>query len=102
MVFPLTFSNFLRILMAFGTLPCETSHLADSGTNHGVNMANAKGAEVTIANNFQSAKYKAIHGSAQEAIVKKIAIDMFATNVRHFGPTYSSTENKNKYLIHNL
>lgn len=41
--------------MALGTCPCDTNHLADSGTIQGVKIANARGAEVTMANNFQSA-----------------------------------------------
>lgn len=43
---------------------------------------------------FQSATANAIHGRTEAAKVKNMAIDMFATNVRHRGPTYSKTETK--------
>lgn len=71
-----------------------TSHyqyLALSGTDHGVATANRSGTEVTTASHLQSAKNQAIHGNKQDANVKNKAIDMFATNVLHFGPTYSKT-----------
>ena len=45
---------------------------------------------------LQSAKKYAIQGKMHAANVKNIAIDMFATNVLHFGPTYSNTEIKKK------
>lgn len=82
------------MLMAFSILPWDTSHLADSGTSQGVSNDKHKGADVTKVNSCQFFKYNAIHGSMQAAIVKNIAIDIFATNVRHFGPTYSNTEQK--------
>lgn len=37
----------------------------------------------------------------EAANVKNMAIDIFATNVLHFGPTYSKTEMENLlYIIH--
>uniref|UniRef100_A0A1Y1LKW0 Uncharacterized protein n=1 Tax=Photinus pyralis TaxID=7054 RepID=A0A1Y1LKW0_PHOPY len=72
--------------------PCDTSHLADSGTHHGVKTAKAKGTDVTTQSILQSSKYHAIQGSTHEAQVKNIAIDIFATKVLHFGPTYSNTK----------
>lgn len=72
------------------------TYLADSGITKGVKIAKMHGVDVTIANIFQSAKYKAMNGKAVAAAVKKIAIDIFATNVLHFGPTYSKT---NMYII---
>lgn len=62
-------------------------------------MANASGTEVARHVIFQSAKKYAIHGNADAANVKNRAIDMFATKVRYFGPTYSKTE-KNKYQLY--
>jgi len=47
---------------------------------------------------LQSARKYAIQGKMQAANVKKRAIDMFATKVRHFGPTYSSTEKREKNI----
>lgn len=85
-------SNFFKIPIARSTFPCDTNHLADSGTTNGVKTANNNGADVTIANNFQSSHQIAIHGRMQAANVKNNAIDMLATNVRHLGPTYSRTE----------
>lgn len=67
------------------------THLALSGTNHGVATANTKGTLVPIANVRQSLAHNANHGNKEAARVKNNAIDMFATNVRHFGPTYSRT-----------
>lgn len=52
------------------------------------------GIEVTRARVLQLAIYQASQGRAHVAIVKNIAIDMFATKVRHFGPTYSKTARK--------
>lgn len=46
---------------------------------------------------LQSARKYAIQGKMQAANVKKSAIDMFATKVRHFGPTYSNTGKKGIY-----
>lgn len=80
------------------TLKTMVLYLADSGTNSGVNTAKIHGAEVTIARIFQSANAKAINGKADAAAVKKIAIDIFATNVRHFGPTYSRTNNRTNLI----
>lgn len=57
----------------------------------GVKTAKTSGADTATANHFQLAKKSAIHGKRHAAKVKKIAIDMFATNVRHLGPTYSKT-----------
>lgn len=68
------------------------SDLADSGTHHGVKTAKSKGAEVAIHNILQSPKNQAIQGRILAANVKNNAIDMLATNVLHFGPTYSSTK----------
>lgn len=93
-VFPLMRSNFRRIPIALSTLPWDTNHLADSGTTNGVNTANSNGADVTIASSFQSSHQIAIQGKMEAANVKNKAMDMFATNVRHFGPTYSRTERK--------
>lgn len=62
-------------------------------------IARPSGADVIMANIFQSATKYAIHGRAQEAAVKKIAIDMLATNVLYFGPTYSRTVSGNKKII---
>lgn len=67
------------------------THLALSGTNQGVAIAKAKGTLVPIANVRQSSAHNANHGSNEAASVKNRAMDMFATNVRHFGPTYSRT-----------
>lgn len=69
----------------------NVSYLADSGTSHGVNTANASGADVTIANICQLLRKYAIQGKMHAANVKNIAIDILATNVLHCGPTYSRT-----------
>lgn len=66
-------------------------YLALSGTIQGVMTARARGAAVTTLSQRQSATHSAIHGRLQDARVKKMAMLMLATNVRHFGPTYSST-----------
>lgn len=52
------------------------------------------GTEVTKDNTLQLAMYHAIHGRMHVAKVKKMAMDMLATNVLHLGPTYSKTERK--------
>lgn len=54
-------------------------------------MAINSGADVTMANICQLFNQSAIHGNAHDAHVKNNAIDMFATNVRYLGPTYSNT-----------
>lgn len=59
-----------------------------------MNTANSRGAEVTIVNILQSASQRASHGRMHAAMVKNIAMDMFATKVLHLGPTYSKTEKK--------
>lgn len=71
------------------------SYLADSGTINGVASARRSGAEVAIANVFQSAIHRAIHGKRLVAIVKKIAMDIFATKVLHLAPVYSRTNELN-------
>ena len=70
-------------------------YLALSGTIHGVTAASASGTDVATHNILQSAKKYAIHGNKHAAMVKNKAMDMLATNVRHFGPTYSNTANTN-------
>lgn len=69
-------------------------YLADSGITKGVRTTKIKGADVTIANSFQFAMKYAIQGKMHAAAVKNNAIDMFATNVRYLGPTYSRTTQK--------
>lgn len=66
-------------------------YLADSGNTHGDERARISGAEVTMDRILQSAINHAIHGKIQVAKVKKRAMDMLATKVLHFGPTYSNT-----------
>ena len=76
------------------------NYLALSGISQGVRQATIKGNDVIIENILQSATYKANHGSMTVAIVKKIAMDMFATKVRHFGPTYSKTRKFKKTIFY--
>lgn len=70
----------------------KAANLALSGTNQGVNTAKINGDDVITQKILQSETYSAIQGRTQAAIVKKIAMDILATNVRHLGPTYSKTE----------
>lgn len=72
------------------TVPNQSSYLADSGTTQGVTKAANSGTDNTIVNSFQSLTQKAIHGMINAPNPKKIAVPIFATNVRHCGPTYSS------------
>lgn len=81
--------------MSYSFLILTVIYLADSGMHQGVKIESAKGAEVAIHKVLQSATYNANHGNMQVAAVKKIAIDMLATNVLHFGPTYSKTVKEN-------
>lgn len=69
-------------------------YLADSGITKGVSTTKIRGADVTMANSFQFAIKYAIQGKTHAAAVKNNAIDMFATNVRYLGPTYSRTAMK--------
>lgn len=62
-------------------------------------MAIIRGTDVTNDKILQSAIYQAIHGNMHVAKVKNMAIDIFATNVRHLGPTYSSTITNKYYLL---
>lgn len=79
--------------IARSVFPFDTSHRADSGIIHGMKKADNIGNDVTIANNFQLLIQRAINGIVHIPNVKNIAIDIFATNVRLFGPTYSKTIN---------
>lgn len=56
-------------------------------------MDRTKGTLIIKVYVLQSATPRAIHGSKQAAKVKYTPMDMFATKVLHFGPTYSKTEN---------
>lgn len=73
---------------------CTFTDLADSGTHQGVKIARTKGTEVTMQSILQSATSNAIQGKMLAANVKKMAIDMLATKVLHFGPTYSNTSKR--------
>lgn len=80
-----------------------SNYLALSGTSQGVAAAMMKGALMPRAYLLQSSAHSAIQGSRLAPRVKKMAIDMFATNVRHFGPTYSRTvKNLLQYLVISL
>lgn len=95
---PLILSNLCKISMALSIFPVLTSHLALSGTKYGVKIANASGNDVATTVYLQLARKYAIQGKIHAANVKNIAIDIFATNVRHFGPTYSRTKKKKKKI----
>lgn len=69
------------------------TYLALSGTTQGVAAANIKGALVPKAKSLQSSAQIANQGKILAAKVKNRAIDILATKVRHFGPTYSKTGN---------
>lgn len=49
------------------------------------------GSDVINVNIFQSPIYKTIHGKADVILAKNIPKLILHTNVRHFGPTYSTT-----------
>lgn len=59
-------------------------------------MNERSGRDVTTEIHRQSAIHTDTHGMRQAARVKKRAILMLATNVRHLGPTYSNTETVEK------
>ena len=84
-------SNMLTGIRVSRTAIAYITYLALSGTIHGVTTTSSRGTEVAMHSIFQSAMKYAIHGRRHVAIVKQMAIDMFATNVRHCGPTYSRT-----------
>lgn len=88
-----------KYVLKFIILKC--SYLADSGIHHGVKIERAKGADVAKQSILQSPIYKANHGKIHVAAVKNNAIDIFATNVRHFGPTYSKTKISTLIIIDN-
>ena len=75
-------------------------YLALSGTTHGITAARSSGSEVAMQVHLQSAMKYAIHGRRQDAVEKYKAMDIFATNVRHLGPTYSRTvKNRNLTIM---
>lgn len=56
-----------------------------------MNIDNNNGTDVQIAKSFQLFNHKAIQGILTAPVPKNKAIDIFAINVRHDGPTYSNT-----------
>ena len=79
------------LIVVYNVLRYRLTYLADSGTSQGVRSEIINGADVTRHRVLQSATAIAIQGRMQAAKVKNIAMDMLATKVRHFGPTYSNT-----------